>query len=233
MCKGLKGVRRVMRYRLKELPPSDRPREKMLELGVENLTDSELIAILLRTGTSGKNAVDLARELLKYFGGVDNLSKASVEELSSFKGLGKAKAITLKAAFELSKRVRVTKRERITSPQEAYEVLKPFSFKEKEHFGVLTLNRKGFLINVHVISVGGTGKVSATPKEVFNPAVRDLAEAVILFHNHPSGDPTPSSEDIKVTRKLIEAGELIGIEVLDHIVLGKESFVSLKGENFV
>lgn len=222
-----------MRYTLKELPPSDRPREKMLEIGAENLTDSELIAILLRTGTSGKNAIELARELLKNFGGLDNLSKASVKELSSFRGLGEAKAITLKAAFELSKRINITKRERITSPQDAYEVLKPFSFKETEHFGVLTLNRKGFLINVHTISVGGTGKVSVSPKEVFNPAVRDLAEAVILFHNHPSGDPTPSSEDVKITQKLIKAGELIGIEVLDHIVLGRESFISLKGEKLV
>ncbi len=232
MCKGFKGVK-GLRYRLKELPPSDRPREKLLELGAENLTDSELLAILLRTGTSGKNAVDLARELLNHFKGVDNLSKASVEELSSFKGLGKAKAITLKAAFELSKRVKVSRNRKITSPEEAYEVLKPFSHKETEHFGILTLNRKGFLINVHVVSIGGTGKAAVSPKEVFNPAVRDLAEAIILFHNHPSGDPTPSREDVKITEKLRGAGELLGIEVLDHIILGKESFTSLKGEGLV
>ncbi len=222
-----------MRYRLKELPPSDRPREKLLELGAENLTDSELLAILIRTGTSGKNAVDLARELLNHFGGIDNLSKASVEELSSFKGLGRAKAVTLKAAFEISKRVKVNRNRKITTPEEAYEAVKNFSYKETEHFGILTLNRKGFLINVHVVSVGGTGSASVNPKEVFSPAVRDLAEAVILFHNHPSGDPIPSREDIEVTRKLAEAGRLLGIEVLDHIVLGNDSFVSLKGEGVV
>ena len=232
MCKGFKGAR-ILRYRMKELPPSDRPREKLLEIGAENLTDSELLAILLRTGTSGKNAVDLARELLNHFGGVDNLSKASVEELSSFKGLGKAKAITLKAAFELSKRVKVSRSRKITSPEDAFEVLKPYSYKETEHFGVITLNRKGFLINVHVVSVGGTGRAAVSPKEVFNPAVRDLAEAVILFHNHPSGDPAPSREDVRITEELSKAGELIGIEVLDHIILGRESFVSLKGENLV
>ena len=232
MRKSLKGAE-GLRYRLKELPPSDRPREKLLELGAENLTDSELLAILIRTGTSGKNAVDLARELLNHFGGIDNLSKASVEELSSFKGLGRAKAVTLKAAFEISKRVKVNRNRKITTPEEAYEAVKNFSYKETEHFGILTLNRKGFLINVHVVSVGGTGSASVNPKEVFSPAVRDLAEAVILFHNHPSGDPIPSREDIEVTRKLAEAGRLLGIEVLDHIVLGNDSFVSLKGEGVV
>ena len=164
---------------------------------------------------------------------MDNLSKASVEELSSFKGLGKTKAITLKAAFELSKRVKVSRSRKITSPEEAYEVLKPYSYKETEHFGIITLNRKGFLINVHVVSVGGTGRAAVSPKEVFNPAVRDLAEAVILFHNHPSGDPTPSREDVRITEELSKAGELIGIEVLDHIILGRESFISMKGENLV
>ena len=232
MCKGFKGVK-SLRYRLKELPPSDRPREKLLEIGAENLTDSELLAILIRTGTSGKNAVDLARELLSHFGGIENLSKASVEELSSFKGLGKAKAITLKAAFELSRRVKGTPKGKITSPEEAFKVLKPFSYKETEHFGILTLNRKGFLINVHIVSVGGTGRTAVNPKEVFNPAVRDLAEAVILFHNHPSGDPTPSKEDISITEELCRAGKLLGIEVLDHIILGRENFVSLKGEGLV
>ncbi len=232
MCKGFKGVE-GLRYRLKELPPSDRPREKLLEIGAENLTDSELIAILLRTGTSGKNAVDLARELLNHFGGLENLSKASVEELSSFKGLGRAKAITLKAAFELSRRVKGSRKERISSPEEAFEILKPFSHKETEHFGIMTLNRKGFLINVHVVSVGGTGKTAVNPKEVFSPAVRDLAEAVILFHNHPSGDPTPSREDVAITGELLKAGKLLGIEVLDHIILGRETFVSLKGEGLV
>ena len=232
MCKSIEGAE-GLRYRLKELPPSDRPREKLLELGAENLTDSELLAILIRTGTSGKNAVDLARELLNHFGGIDNLSKASVEELSSFKGLGRAKAVTLKAAFEISKRVKVNRNRKITTPEEAYEAVKSFGYKEKEHFGILTLNRKGFLINVHVVSVGGTGSASVNPKEVFNPAVRDLAEAVILFHNHPSGDPTPSREDVEVTIKLAEAGRLLGIEVLDHIVIGNDRFVSLKGEGVV
>ena len=223
-----------MRYTLKDLPPSDRPREKLIEFGAENLTDSELIAILIRTGTSGKNAVDLARELINHFNGLENLSKASVEELSSFKGLGKAKAITLKAAFELSRRVKNVRFTRISSPRDAYEILKPsFSHKETEHFGTITLNRKGFLINVHTISVGGVGRTAVTPKEVFKPAVRDLAEAVILFHNHPSGDPTPSREDVEITRRLIEAGKLLGIEVLDHIVVGREGFVSLKEEGIV
>jgi len=224
-----------LRYTIKELPESDRPREKLLKFGAPSLSDSELLAIILRTGTAGKNALDLSRELIKRFGGLEKLSNASIRELKEFKGLGEAKAVTLLALFELCRRVKFQGRKsKISSPKEAFSILKPmFSFKETEHFGIVTLDRKGYVINVHTVAVGGLGKVAVEPKEVFRPAVKDLCEAVILFHNHPSGDPTPSSEDIEITKKLIKAGETLGIEVLDHLILGRETFFSFKGEGLV
>ncbi|SMO47198.1 DNA replication and repair protein RadC [Balnearium lithotrophicum] len=222
-------------YSIKELPESDRPREKLERLGAENLSDSELLAIILRTGTFGKNALDLSRELIKEFGGLSNLSEASLSELMRIKGLGRAKAVTLSALFELCRRIRSQKFDRkISSPEDAFILLNPvFSERKTEHFGIVTLNRKGAVINIHTVSVGGSGKVAVEPKEVFRPAIKDLAEAVILFHNHPSGDPKPSREDIEVTKKLLEVGNLIGIEVLDHIILGRERFFSFKGEGLV
>lgn len=224
-----------MRYTIKELPESDRPREKLVKFGASSLSDSELLAIILRTGTAGKNALDLSRELLKHFGGIEKLSKASIRELKKFKGLGEAKAVTLTALFELCRRLKsVSGKFKISSPAEAFKLLRPlFSFKDTEHFGVVTLNRKGYVINVHTVSVGGSSKVAVEPKEVFRPAVKDLSEAVILFHNHPSGDPTPSSEDVEITKKLVNAGKILGIEVLDHIIIGRETFFSFKGEGLV
>ena len=220
---------------MRELPESERPREKLVRFGAPNLTDSELLAIVLRTGAVGKSVLDLSRELLKRFGGLRGLAEASLNELLEFKGLGKAKAITLISLFELCKRVRREgKSERITSPEDAYRILEPlFSERKTEHFGIITLNRKGYLINIHTVSVGGLGKVAVEPKEVFRPAVRDLAEAVILFHNHPSGISRPSSEDLEITKRLVEAGKVLGVEVIDHIIIGKEEFFSFKGEGLV
>lgn len=221
-------------YTIKELPESDRPREKLLKLGAENLTDTELIAILLRTGTKGKNVLDLSRELLKHFNGISGLSEASIAELSRFKGLGKAKAITLKAALETGKRAGVvSKKPKISSPEQAYKLLKNFSFSKVEIFGIITLNTKGEMINIHQITKGGLNFTHITPKEVFYPAVKDLSNAIILFHNHPSGSPEPSNEDIKITHQLIKAGNLLEIEIVDHIIIGKNLFTSMKREQLI
>ncbi|MEO2068252.1 MAG: DNA repair protein RadC [Desulfurobacteriaceae bacterium] len=223
-------------YTIKELPETDRPREKLLRFGVENLTDSELLAILLRTGVKGKNAIELAREVLNCFNGLSGLLNASIKELLSFKGLGKTKAITLIAALELGKRVTFFRdfSTKITSPENVFKILlaKQIGLKV-EVFGLLTLNSKGKLISIHEVTKGGSNFTSITPKEVFYPAIKDMAEAVILFHNHPSGDPTPSKEDIEITQKLLECASFLDIEILDHVILGKDSFFSFKKEGLL
>jgi len=221
--------------RIRELPKEDRPREKLEELGAENLTDSELLAILLRTGTSGKSAIALARELLKTFGGVRGISEASLSELTSFKGLGKAKAITLIAAFELGRRANRSSRPRkITSPEEAFALIRPVVETLKvEEVGVITLNSAGEVIGIHRVARGGLNGVSATVREILHPAVKDLAAGIILFHNHPSGSVNPSREDIELTKRVKEGAELLGIALIDHIIAAKESYFSFKGEGIV
>ncbi len=220
--------------RIKELPAADRPREKLIQKGPAALTDSELLAILLRTGSRGKSALALASEILKEFNGLQGLTRASLRELTSIKGLGTAKAVTLAAALELARRASRREVRRITSPEEAFSVLKPlFGHKEVEHFGVVTLAGNGVLLGIHEVAKGAVNAAAITPKEVFRPAVRDLAEAVILFHNHPNGDPSPSAQDLKVTERLIEAGKVLGIEVLDHLIVTEETFFSFKGEGLV
>ncbi|TCK05254.1 RadC family protein [Phorcysia thermohydrogeniphila] len=223
-------------YTIKELPESDRPREKLIKLGAENLSDSELLAIILRTGSKERNALELARELLKHFGGLSGLSRAHLEELLSFKGLGKAKAVTLIAAIELGQRCLAGEKipPKISSPEDVAKLLLPkYSGLKVEVFGIVTLNSKGKLISVHEVSKGGVNFTSVTPKEVFHPAVKDLASAVILFHNHPSGEVTPSREDIVVTERLIKAGKHLEIEVLDHIIFGSSQFLSFKKEGLL
>jgi len=221
--------------RIKELPESDRPREKLKKLGARALTDSELIAILLRTGTSGKSAVALAQELLAEFEGLKGLSKASLRELLSIKGLGEAKAVTLIAALELGRRAGTgERRNRITAPEEAYSLIAPLvGSLEVEEVGIITLDTKGAVIGIHTVARGGLNGALVSLKEILRPAVRDLAEALILFHNHPSGDPTPSREDLEITRRVKEGAELLGLKLLDHIIVGKDSFFSFKGEGLV
>ena len=223
-------------YTIKELPESDRPREKLIKLGAENLSDSELLAIILRTGFKEKNALELARELLKHFKGLSGLLNAHLEELLSFKGLGEAKAVTLIAAFELGRRCLALERTppKISSPEDVARILLlKYGRLKVEVFGIVTLNTKGRLISVHEVSKGGVNFTSVTPKEVFYPAVKDLASAVILFHNHPSGEVTPSREDIAVTERLIKAGKHLEIEVLDHIIFGSSQYLSFKKEGLL
>ncbi|WP_457568412.1 RadC family protein [Desulfurobacterium sp.] len=221
-------------YRVKDLPESDRPREKLLKLGAENLTDAEIIAILLRTGTKGKNVIDLAREILLHFGGIKGIAEASIRELSAFKGLGKAKAITLKAAIESGRRAGKEKSKRkINSPEAVADLLENLQNEKVEIFGILTLNSKGELINIHKITKGGSNFAHISPKEVFYPAVKDLATALILFHNHPSGHPEPSKEDIVITRRLVEAGSLLNVEIIDHVIIGKHNFFSFKENDLI
>ena len=218
---------------IKSMPTQERPRERLIKLGPEVLKDSELIAILLGSGIQGKNALTLAEELLKqYENNIRQLAMASVEELMGLKGLGETKAVTLKAALELSKRLSNYSpfdRKKFTNMESVAEYLMPyFREYETEVLEVLLLNTKNILIKKVTISKGGLNGTMAAPSDVFRPAVRQGAHAVIICHNHPTGDPEPSQEDIIITRRLKESADLLNIRLLDHIIFGHENYVSLK-----
>lgn len=217
---------------VREMPESDRPRERLAQVGPEALRDAELIAILFRTGTRATGAVALAEEVLRHFGNLRGLSRASLEEMQQVKGLGQVKAIEVKAALELGKRlVAFTQKDRprIRSAKDVVDILGVrFSDYEDEHFKCILLTTKNDLIRVVDISRGGLDGTYAVPRDVFRQAVREGASAVILCHNHPSGDPAPSPQDIELTKRLCDAGDLLGVRVHDHVIFGDGRYVSLE-----
>lgn len=226
------------RYMIRDMPVSDRPRERLARLGPDALGDAELIAILLRTGTKGMSAVQVGQELIKQFHTLDALARASWEEIAKIKGVGQTKAIQLKAAFTLARHLRERTHERptvITAPADAAELVREeMRLLDRESFRVILLNTKNAWIKTCPVSLGSLNASIVEPREVFKDAITSSAAHVILAHNHPSGDPTPSSEDIAITKRLVKAGELLGITVHDHIILGRrtkdhdQDFVSLK-----
>lgn len=222
---------------MRQLPEENRPRERLTKLGAEALTDTELLAILFRTGTKTKDALALATQLLVRFKSLQRLSQTSIEELQSVEGIGKVKAIELKAALELGKRAtqyRRVQQPRIQSPTDVIQYLDPnFRVYESEYFLCIELSKKHTIIAIETVGKGGLDGVSALPRDVFKQALRDSAAAVILVHNHPSGDPQPSVADIQLTQRLITAGNLIGIQVLDHIIVGDGNYVSLREKGLV
>ncbi|MFH1141057.1 MAG: DNA repair protein RadC [Chloroflexota bacterium] len=220
---------------IRDLPTSERPRERLRDHGVAYLSNAELIAILLRTGTPAENVVDLASRLLSRFGGLEGLSRASFQELATVHGIGEAKTAQLKAALELGRRLLATTGEdRVTihSPRDVANLLAAeMGLLDQEHFRVLLLNTKNQVLGIREVYKGNVNSAVIRASEVFQEAVRSNCPAVILVHNHPSGDPTPSPEDAQTTRRLVEAGRLLDIEVLDHVVIGRAAsggFVSLK-----
>jgi DNA repair protein RadC len=225
-------------YLIREMPEGDRPRERLKERGAAALTDAELVAILLRTGMKGQSAVQLAQVLIQKFVSLNELARASVEAIASVKGVGETKAIQVKAAFELAKRLKGSKRdqpEAISSPEDAAALMREdMRTLDREEFWVLLLNTKNGLIKKCPTSRGSLNASIVEPREVFKDAIAASAASMILVHNHPSGDPTPSAEDVTVTKRLVKAGELLNISVLDHIILGHRTagrdhdFASLK-----
>jgi DNA repair protein RadC len=211
--------------RLKDQPISERPRERLAERGPDALTHAELIAILLRTGLKGANAVEVGKQVLQKFGPLQTLAQTSVDDLRSVKGIGRDKAVTLVAAFALaSAMAKDLQRESpvLDNPEAIVRLLREQNLvKSVETFQVLLLNTRRRLIRVDDISHGTLDTILVHPREVFKAAIAANAAAIVLAHNHPSGDPTPSEADIKVTRDLIRAGQLLKIEVLDHIILGR------------
>ena len=224
---------------IRDLPQGERPRERLKHYGSRYLSNTELIAILLRTGLQGENVLSMASRLLSTFNGLSGLGSSSFAQLCAQKGLSEAKACQLLAALELGRRfASLAPEERVViqSPQDvANLVAAEMGSFEQEHLRVLLLNTKNEVVSLQEIYIGNVNSSVARPAEIFRPAVRDNAPSVIVVHNHPSGDPTPSPEDVAITKDLVQAGNLLSIDLLDHVVIGSGGrFVSLnqKGLGF-
>jgi DNA repair protein RadC len=217
---------------IKELPSSERPRERLLHYGAGALSNAELLAIILRTGTQEENAVRLAQRLVSVYGSLAGLVQANTSELASQKGLGPAKVAQVKAALELGRRMLVEspeERPQVRSPADAANlVMSEMSFLEQEHLRVMLLDTKNRVVDTPEVYVGSLNTSLIRVGELFREAIRSNCAGLIVLHNHPSGDPTPSPEDVAVTRQIVEAGKLLDIEVLDHLIIGRQRFVSLK-----
>jgi len=218
---------------IKDLPKVERPREKLMQYGPEKLSNSELLAILLRSGKRGENVIELANKILKRFS-KDELPNLTFNDLKDYSGLGPAKACEIVACFELGKRLLKDKKAEIyLKPKEIWEELKDLRDHKKEHFVIFYLDSRNQEIKREIISVGSLNANLVHPREVFEPAVKHLAAQIILAHNHPSGDPEPSEDDLEITKRLTESGKILGIEVIDHIIVVKNGFLSFKEKNLI
>lgn len=215
-----------------QMPETERPRERLLQHGPEAISSAELIAIILGSGTKGCSVLQIAQELLVRFGTLQKFAEASVEELQQIKGLGKAKAIQLKAAINLG--FRATKQSldqkfRIENPLHAYHYIKDeLEYEKRELILVILQDSKGYALSHHVVAIGTLSHALVHARDVLHPAIRHKAASMVLVHNHPSGDPKPSAEDFNVTKVLIEAGRLVDIPVNDHLVIGHGCYVSMR-----
>ncbi len=220
---------------IKELPPDERPRERLQKCGAEALSDSELLAIILRTGTAKVSAMQLAAQLLGRFKSFRGIASASIEELCEIDGIGPAKAAQIKAAFEIGTRlskVNDNDNNLIRSSKDVRDMVwHEMRMYDQEHFKIVLLNTKNRVIRIETVTVGILDSSIVHPREVFKSAIKSNAACVILVHNHPSGDSTPSRDDEAVTRRLYDAGELVGISVVDHIIIGEKSYYSFKDNN--
>ncbi len=222
---------------MKELPAEERPRERLHAYGAQALTTAELIAILIRTGNAQRSAVSLGEFLLAEFGSIKGVATASTEHLAAVKGLGMAKAAQIKAAIEFGNRLSLFTEEgrpAIGGPRDVSNLLMPdLRYQKKEHLKSLLLDTKNRVLAIKTVSIGDLSSSIVHPREVYKDAVLASAASIIVAHNHPSGDPTPSAEDVAVTKRLIQSGEIMGIDLLDHIVLGDGTFVSLKERGLI
>jgi DNA repair protein RadC len=218
---------------VRDLPPSERPRERLIQLGPESLSQQELLCCILGRGIAGESVLVTAQRLLRAFGTLRGIAEASVEQLAKVRGVGHAKAVQLKAAVEVARRIapvsNAARSQAIETAETAAELVRPYLLdKKKEHFVALLLDNRHRLIRLQSIAVGSLSASVVHPRELFKEAIAASAAAVILAHNHPSGDPEPSDHDVALTKRLVQAGTLLGIEVLDHLIVGAEGTVSLK-----
>ena len=226
-----------MKQTIKDMKLTDRPREKLIKLGHSSLSERELLAIIISTGTDEKNAIELADEILATFS-EETLLEIEVEELTKIKGIKEAKASKIVASLQLGKRIKEKilnkKKYQINSNEEAYEFIKDtISLKDREYFYTILLNNKNEVISKELISIGDLSSSIVNPREVFKPAIKKSAKSMILAHNHPSGNPSPSKADLLITHRLIDAGEILDITVLDHLIIGHGTYVSLKKDNYI
>jgi DNA repair protein RadC len=222
---------------IRDFPVDERPRERLINDGANSLSNHELLAILLRTGSKEESVLQLANRLLTHFEGLRLLKDASIEELTNMKGIGQTKAVQIMAALELGRRIgqlQYEDRYVIRSPEDgAKYVMEEMRFLSQEHFVCLYLNTKNQVLHKQTVFIGSLNASIVHPREVFKEAFRRSAASIICIHNHPSGDPQPSREDIEVTKRLSECGRIIGIEVLDHLIIGEKNYVSLKEKGYV
>ncbi|AKB36778.1 DNA repair protein RadC [Methanosarcina siciliae C2J] len=226
----------VSKVRIHDLPEEERPRERLIRNGPESLSNAELLGIILRTGSREENVISLCSRILKEYN-IKQLSLANISRLTQVHGVGKAKAAQIAAVFELARRLEIFVEEpkrKICSPKDVYSLMYPrMREQKKEKFITLYLDTKNQILKEEVVSIGSLNASIVHPREVFKSALLESSASVIMVHNHPSGDPSPSREDIMVTEKLVEGGKLLGIDILDHIIIGDGRYVSLKDEGFV
>jgi DNA repair protein RadC len=225
-------------FTIHDLPPSERPRERLLNLGASALSAQEILALILGRGIAGESVMITAQRLLSEFGSLKDIANASIEELSTVKGIGTAKAAQIKAAFELGKRIEGygydLPKKSITNPEEAVKLVKNrLKDKKKEYFLAILLDSRNQPINIAQVSIGSLNASIVHPREVFKEAISTSAASVILVHNHPSGDVSPSDEDIQITKRLKESGEIVGINLFDHIIIAGNNFTSLKEQGII
>lgn len=227
----------VQSMKIKDVFEADRPRERLIRQGAQSLSNQELLAIIMRTGTKEESVLALANRILFEFERLHALKHATLEELMDIKGVGEAKAVQLLATIELSNRLAAKEhndRHVIRSPEDAAKILIPeMSSLQQEHFVTLFLNTKNYVLHKQTIFIGSLNASIVHPREIFREAVKRSAACIICAHNHPSGSTTPSPEDIDVTARLKEAGDIIGIELVDHLIIGDHSFLSLKERGYL
>ena len=224
-------------FMIKEIPFEERPRERFLKYPSQTISTHELIAIILRTGSKQESVIELAKRILYKYGNLKELSSASIKDLMKIRGIGTSKAVELLAAFELGKRVSkesFTPQVKLISPESIYLFLKDeLEMKTQEHFLALYLNTKGELLKKETLFIGSLNSSLIHPRELFKHAVLNSAATIIVSHNHPSGDPTPSSQDIDITKILHKNGKMMDIELLDHIIIGKDRYYSFKEKGII
>lgn len=218
-------------FTIHDLPKEERPRERLVKFGEQALSAQELLQVILGRGIAGESVVVTAQKLLSRFGSLQKLAEASIEELSSIKGIGLAKATQIKAVFEIGRRLSTQtppyKSKELTDPKKVYQLIKSkLKDYHKEHFYIIALNSRNY--SVAEVSVGSLNASIVHPREVFAEAIKNKAASVIFVHNHPSGDPEPSEGDLVVTKRLVEAGKILEIEVADHIIVTNNNFLSFK-----
>ena len=224
-------------FTIHDLPKPERPRERLRNFGPEALSAQELLALVIGRGIPGKSVMNIAQELLSKFGNIKAISQATIEELSQIKGIGFAKAAQIKACFELGKRQDLEPELRdfdIKNPQSVVKAIQSsIKDKAKEHFKLILLNTRNKIIGISTVSIGTLNSNLVHPREVFKDAISHSAASVVFAHNHPSGDPEPSEDDLTITKRLTEAGKILGIEVLDHIIITKNGFFSFKEKGLI